>query len=331
MEDGASHAPMDALGIVAQTPGVRLVYVIACAHEGGLSAARWKLDDCRMATGGSAQNILAFRTSGSAVVTRRTDDGAVRRRPAIGAATFISAQTRVRWSVEGSSESLHVYIPQAALSRFAEQELDAACPPPINEFFAVVDPWLRGYLQMLSAEADAAWADGRASDALLLDETEHALLRRLFQGHCCAEARRAASRARAPMPLQSSVMERVQAYVDAHLAEDIHLHDLATLGYMSPGHFLRRFRATCGTTPYQYVLEQRLQRARVMLRQSADPIAHIARECGFGTASHLCARFHARFGLRPSTCRDAGTAPRMPAGTGRYDRPARGPRARVQA
>jgi transcriptional regulator GlxA family with amidase domain len=54
------------------------------------------------------------------------------------------------------------------------------------------------------------------------------------------------------------------------------------------------------------VLEQRLQRARTMLLQGAEPLALIARECGLGTASHLCARFHARFGMRPSTYRRGG-------------------------
>jgi AraC family transcriptional regulator len=218
----------------------------------------------------------------------------------------VSADSRVRWSVEGSSEALHVYIPQATLHRYAAQELGAARAAAIDEFFAVLDPWLRGYLQMLTAEADASWAEGRATDTMLLEETEHALLRRLFRCHSGAAGACARSHAGAPMPLQSGVMHRVQQYVDAHLAHEIHLRDLAALGYMSAGHFLRRFRATYGTTPYQYVLEQRLQRARTMLLQGAEPLALIARECGLGTASHLCARFHARFGMRPSTYRRGG-------------------------
>jgi AraC family transcriptional regulator len=312
MEQGpAVRAPADAWGVVAQTPGVRLVYWMA-SREGGLSAARWKIDDCRVTTGDMAQGILVFRTSGSAVVTRRSASGSLRRRPAIGAATFVSADTRATWSVEGSSEALHVYIPRTTLCRYAEQELDAARPPAIEEFFAVVDPWLRGYLQMLTAEADASWAAGHAADTMLLEETEHALVRRLFRCHSDIDRRRAG--ALSAVPLQSGVMHRVQQYVDAHLASEIHLRDLAALGYMSAGHFLRRFRAACGTTPYQYVLEQRLQRARSMLVQGGEPLTLIARECGLGTASHLSARFHARFGMRPSSYRSAGARQRIFAG-----------------
>jgi AraC family transcriptional regulator len=331
MEQGpAVRAPVDASGVVAQTPGVRVVYRMA-GRAGGLSAARWKIDGCRITTGDMAQGILAFRTSGSAVVTRRSASGSVRRRPAIGAATFVSADTPVGWSVEGSSEALHVYIPRTTLCRFAEQELDAARPPAIDEFFALVDPWLRGYLQMLTAEADASWAAGHVVDTMLLEETEHALLRWLFRRHSGIDGRRAGSQSAAPVPLQSGVMHRVQHYVAAHLANEIHLRDLAALGYMSAGHFLRRFRATCGTTPYQYVLEQRLQRARSMLVQGGEPLTLIARECGLGSASHLCARFHARFGMRPSSYRSAGARPRVFAAVTGYDPGSRHARPVVRA
>lgn len=60
-----------------------------------------------------------------------------------------------------------------------------------------------------------------------------------------------------------------------------------------------------GTTPYHYVLEQRLQTARSMLRSSLEPVSRIAVECGFKTQSHLSARFHGRFGMSPSKFRGA--------------------------
>ena len=51
---------------------------------------------------------------------------------------------------------------------------------------------------------------------------------------------------------------------------------------MSVDHFLRSFRAACGLTPYQYVLEQRLRKASAMLKAGNTPIAEIAVQCGFG-------------------------------------------------
>ena len=100
-------------------------------------------------------------------------------------------------------------------------------------------------------------------------------------------------------------MRRVQDYIDAHVAEDISLQQLADLACMSPGHFLRSFRVASGLTPYQYVLEQRRQNARSMLTSGAEPVARIARRCGFKTPSHLSAQFHARFGMSPSRYRAA--------------------------
>jgi AraC family transcriptional regulator len=304
MDGDVSRAHIDAPASIEHCPGVRLVYRFGNARDDEFAVAKWKLDDACITTGGLAHGILTVRTSGGAAVTRRAS---VRKRPAIGDVSYASADTYARWNGEGSSEALHIYIPTARLRRFTEDELDAASPPRIRDLFAVTDPWLQGYFQMLASELEIFNQAGRSADPLFFAQTEHLLLRHLLTWHSDANAwpRVGLDGRRPSNPLPSRLMRRVQAYVDANLADEIALRDLADLTCMSIGHFLRGFRVASGTTPYHYVLEQRLQRARSMLCATAEPVSRIAVECGFKTLSHLSAKFHDRFGMSPSRFRTA--------------------------
>ena len=306
MDGDVSRLHVDAPTSIEHSPGVRLVYRFGDGDDDEFAVAKWKLDDACITTGGLAHGILTMRTGGGATVTRRAEGESVRKRPAIGDVSYASAHTCARWTSEGWSEALHIYVPTARLRRFAEDELDAASPPRIGDFFAVADPWLQGYFQMLSSELEIFSQNERSADPLFFAQTEHLLLRHLLGWHSDANARlRAVGRRRPSNPLPSRLMRRVQAYVDAHLADEIALQDLADLACMSIGHFLRGFRVASGTTPYHYVLEQRLQCARSKLRATQEPISRIAVESGFKTLSHLSSKFHARFGMSPSRFRAA--------------------------
>lgn len=305
MEGDALPMSADPRAAVARSTGTELIYRIADQRDGGLFAAKWKLENVSVTTGDLEEGILAFRTAGGAAVTRRAGGESVRKRPAIGSATFAPPDSRVRWITEGCSESLHIYIPQARVQCFAEREFSVPTPARIDEFFAVMDPWLQGYLRILTSEFEIFADAEQPPDPLFLAHTEDVLLRHLLRWHSKTGSRHldALGPRRPQNPLRSSIMRRVQEYIDAHIGEDISLQHLADLACMSPGHFLRSFRVASGMTPYQYVLEQRLQNARAMLSSCAEPVSRVAQRCGFKTPSHLSVQFHARFGTSPSRYR----------------------------
>jgi AraC-like DNA-binding protein len=68
---------------------------------------------------------------------------------------------------------------------------------------------------------------------------------------------------------------------------------------MSKYHFLRTFRHVIGLTPYQFLLQLRLRRAAVRLASTAEPVAAIAYDVGFGDLSTFNNRFRAVFGESP--------------------------------
>jgi transcriptional regulator GlxA family with amidase domain len=72
---------------------------------------------------------------------------------------------------------------------------------------------------------------------------------------------------------------------------------------MSPRTFARRFRQETGTTPAQWVLEQRTRAAQEMLENSDLPIEHVAVRSGFGSAATLRAHFARRLSTTPTAYR----------------------------
>jgi AraC family transcriptional regulator len=60
---------------------------------------------------------------------------------------------------------------------------------------------------------------------------------------------------------------QVLDYIDTHLDRDIKLVDLARLLDMSQFHFSHLFKQSIGTSPYQYLLQQRIERAKQLLKR----------------------------------------------------------------
>lgn len=99
--------------------------------------------------------------------------------------------------------------------------------------------------------------------------------------------------------LPGFMLRRVTNYIEDHLAERIELASLANLAGLSASHFSRSFKAATGTTPYAYVTERRIARARMLLQENTLPIGSVALECGFNNPSRFAEVFRRHVGLGP--------------------------------
>jgi AraC family transcriptional regulator len=98
-------------------------------------------------------------------------------------------------------------------------------------------------------------------------------------------------------------LQRVLAYIDAHLAENIGLQDMATVAGLGQHHFSTLFGQSMGISPYRYVVNQRIERAKRQLRQKDAAIIDIALACGFADQSHLNKHFRKFVGMTPRAFR----------------------------
>jgi AraC family transcriptional regulator len=99
--------------------------------------------------------------------------------------------------------------------------------------------------------------------------------------------------------LPQSQLERVIDYMKANLTQDLSILDLATLINMSESHFSRSFKQSVGIAPYQYFMQQRVERAKQLLEHQAISISDIALDCGFANQTHLTKVFRQMTGMTP--------------------------------
>ena len=99
--------------------------------------------------------------------------------------------------------------------------------------------------------------------------------------------------------LPKARLRRVLEYMQAHLDHELSLAALAAVAQMSPYYFSRLFKQSTGLSPYQYVLQQRVEWAKRLLAEARLPIAAVAQRVGFASQAHLTLVFRQRVGATP--------------------------------
>lgn len=99
--------------------------------------------------------------------------------------------------------------------------------------------------------------------------------------------------------LSYSKLHRAIAYINDLLGENIGLADMARELNLSQYYFCRLFKQSTGLSPYQYLIQQRVERAKQLLLQGNVSIADVASAVGFSDQSQLTRHFKRRFGITP--------------------------------
>ncbi|MFE0603261.1 helix-turn-helix domain-containing protein [Streptomyces sp. NPDC058892] len=107
-----------------------------------------------------------------------------------------------------------------------------------------------------------------------------------------------------PLPRTAcDTVGEVIEWMGRHLEEEITVEQLAERAHMSPRTFARRFLQETGTSPYQWVLRQRVLLAQELLESTGDTVDSIAGRCGFGNAAALRHHFLRTLGTTPNAFR----------------------------
>lgn len=100
----------------------------------------------------------------------------------------------------------------------------------------------------------------------------------------------------APFP---PAISRVLAHIEANLGTKLQVDLLAAIAEMSRAHFVRRFTATTGSAPSDYVLGRRIERIERLLLATEMTVTEIARLTGFADGNYLAKTFRRKRGLSP--------------------------------
>ncbi|MDE3202709.1 MAG: helix-turn-helix domain-containing protein [Acidobacteriota bacterium] len=108
-----------------------------------------------------------------------------------------------------------------------------------------------------------------------------------------------------PLPAldESNLLAETVVWMQENLDQAITVEALAARSAMSPRSFARRFRAATGTTPYQWLLRQRVQLSQRLLETTDLSVEAIAERSGFSTASNLRKHFRRNVHTSPQSYR----------------------------
>ncbi len=98
-------------------------------------------------------------------------------------------------------------------------------------------------------------------------------------------------------------LSRVLEYIHAHFTEELSVDLLAALARQSRFHFIRSFKSAIGQTPYQYVLQLRIGKAKELLQRSSATVTDISFALGFSSPSQFFRIFAKQVGATPEQYR----------------------------
>ena len=142
--------------------------------------------------------------------------------------------------------------------------------------------------------------DTQPTDRIFVDGLRTALAAHLI-GNYTVDRWRPLARTRS---LDAKRLQRVLDFIEARLADDISLDDLAREACLSPIHFSRLFHEATGLSPLRYVIERRIRAAQQMLSSDRSSITEVAFDAGFGSQDSFARAFRKIAGITPRQYRE---------------------------
>lgn len=106
-------------------------------------------------------------------------------------------------------------------------------------------------------------------------------------------------------------VRKVTAHIETSLDGPIRSEDLAGLVRLNPCHFSRAFRNSFGSSPIEYVMRRRIERAQGLMLSTDASLSQIALDCGLADQAYLSRLFRRIVGESPASWRRARVNPRL--------------------
>jgi AraC family transcriptional regulator len=248
----------------------------------------WESPECAQTT-----HIVIVGLSSDLVQTERWFDGS-RQQEQIGGRNNIAivpamVPHRSSWNQEASFSLLS--IEPDRLTKIAYESVTTEFVELIPHY-VMQDTFIDRIGQSLTAEL----AEDRFGSQLLVESLTIALSIHLLRHY--SNWQKPLRDYQGGMPKRK--LQQAIAYIHDHLADGLTITAIADELKMSQYYFSRLFKQSIGVSPYRYVMEQRIEAAKQLLKKTPLPISVIADRVGFANQNQLTIQFRNLTGTTPS-------------------------------
>jgi AraC family transcriptional regulator len=241
-----------------------------------------------------SDSLMVLHRGGPVDITYTVGGKSVGRHIPKGGVFFLPAGHECDVALHAALDSTHIYLRSGL---FADSEAGAhnvlgGLAPMYGENDAV--------LAHLAAAVGDTITAGLPASSLFVDPIVSAIANRFIAINYHTPA---AEPGKQTQRLTHRQMQRIREFVEANLETDIRLEMMAGICGRSTEYFVRVFKATAGVSPYQYVLNLRIERAKALLGVEGASIADVALQCGFSHQEHLTRMFRRFTGVTPGRYR----------------------------
>jgi AraC family transcriptional regulator len=171
--------------------------------------------------------------------------------------------------------------------------------PQLRTELLTIDPVLAHLVEAMRLEIDSGCLSGR----LYSEGLSIAMLGYLGTRFSTPTESSALTKAsRTSQRLTPGSIARIRDYVQEHLSADLSIAELGKILNLSAFHFARMFKASVGVSPHRFILEQRVERAAMLLNADLS-LVEIALMVGFSSQAHFTQVFRKLTGTTPARSR----------------------------
>jgi AraC family transcriptional regulator len=203
------------------------------------------------------------------------------------------------WRLDDEGDALGIMLQPAFLHQVASESM--GMNPDRVELLSkgpLCDPWIAKIGNSLLDELQS----GGSGTSLNADRLGLALAGHLLKHYLARPPAEAVPSERLPDRRLQKALSRIQDNLgDSSLS----LAVLAKEAHLSESHFCHAFKKTTGWSPHRYLIRQRIERAKQLLRGSSESLFTIAFRVGFADASHLSRHFKRIVRVTPGQYRES--------------------------
>jgi AraC family transcriptional regulator len=244
----------------------------------------------------STMHIISSKIPNSSAIYRWLDGKCQSEFRQRGSVAIIPADVVTRAATEKPCEFMLLLLDPAFFTQVAQEWVNPDRTQLIPHFAVQQDSLIHELCLALKNELESDGVGGR----LYVDSVAMVLAVHLLRNYTTTAPQiRHYDGGLSPYRLQ-----KVLDYIHDHLTTDLSLDAIAQHLGMSRYYFVRLFKQSMGMTPHQYVLQQRIEVAKQLLKHRGLTLSEIALRCGFADQNHLGKQFRKLVGVLPRAYRD---------------------------